>query len=309
MAIPTYQEAMLPVLQSLAEHGVMRSHDLGMAVADRCKLTEEEKEMLLPSGRQRTVVNRVGWSCWYLIQADLVRRAKPGHFEITEEGRALLAEKPASVDLKLLARYPKFVERLSKSKPIGGGGSSQVTSPDPNGGSITPHEKIEAAFAELKQTLTANLREQLAKVDPFRFEQVVLDLLVAMGYGGSRKEAAQVTQRSGDEGNDGVINEDRLGLDVIYVQAKRWKGNVGRPEIQNFVGALAGKKANKGVFITTGDFHSNAWEYASGLHQKVILIDGQRLAELMIDHNIGVAEEQVYRLKRIDSDYFQDDAI
>jgi restriction system protein len=143
-------------------------------------------------------------------------------------------------------------------------------------------------------------------MNPFRFEQVVLDLLVAMGYGGSRKEAAAGTQKTGDEGIDGVINEDRLGLDVIYIQAKRWKSNVGRPEIQNFVGALAGKKANKGVFITTSAFHENARDYAAGLHQKVILIDGQRLAELMIEHGIGVAEEHAYLVKKIDSDYFEE---
>ena len=137
-------------------------------------------------------------------------------------------------------------------------------------------------------------------------KQVVLELLVAMGYGGSRKEAAAVTQKVGDEGIDGVINEDRLGLDVIYVQAKRWKHNVGRPEIQSFVGALAGKKANKGIFITSSSFHDNATDYAAGLHNKVILIDGRRLAELMIEHNIGVAEEQAYRVKKIDSDYFED---
>lgn len=300
----------MPVLQSLAEHGLMRSHDLGMAVADRCKLTDEEREMLLPSGRQRTVVNRTGWSCWYLMQAGLVSRPKPGHFEITKEGKALLAEKPASIDLKVLERYPSFVERViaGRKEP----GTGVVTPSGKNGDdgvTATPHEQMESAFSKLKGTLIADLREHLAKVNPFRFEQMVLDLLVAMGYGGSRKEAAEVTVKSGDGGIDGVINEDRLGLDVIYVQAKRWKNSVGRPEIQSFVGALAGKKASKGVFITTSDFHANAWEYAAGLHQKVILIDGQRLAELMIDHNIGVAEEQVYRLKRIDSDYFLDDAI
>src|SRR5207237_206089 len=151
-----------------------------------------------------------------------------------------------------------------------------------------------------------DLLSQLAKTDPFRFEQVVLDLLVAMGYGGSRKEAAAVTRKTGDEGIDGVINEDRLGLDVIYVQAKRWKGNVGRQEIQSVVVALAGKKASRGVFITTSEFNDNATDYADGLHQKVILIDGRRLAELMIEHNIGVAEEHAYRIKKIDSDYFDE---
>ena len=169
----------------------------------------------------------------------------------------------------------------------------------------TPYERIEGAFLELRSALVTQLLDQLATVDPFRFEQIVLDLLVAMGYGGSRKEAAAVTQKTGDEGIDGVINEDRLGLDVIYVQAKRWKNTVGRPEIQSFVGALAGKKASKGIFITTSDFNSYATEYAASLHQKVVLIGGRRLAGLMIDHNVGVAEEHVYRFKRLDSDYFE----
>src|SRR5205085_5304395 len=152
----------------------------------------------------------------------------------------------------------------------------------------TPQERMEAAFGELRDTLIAELRTTLGKIDPFRFERVVLDLLIAMGYGGSRKEAAAVTRKTSDEGIDGVINEDRLGLDVIYVQAKRWKGNVGRQEIQSFVGALAGKKASKGVFITTSSVNDNATEYAAGLHQKVILIDGRRVADLMIEHGIGV---------------------
>src|SRR5207253_2026163 len=167
-------------------------------------------------------------------------------------------------------------------------------------------EQIETAFTELRGTLMVDLLAKIATVDPFRFEQIVLDLLLAMGYGGSRDEAAAVTQKTGDEGIDGLINEDRLGLDVIYIQAKRWKANVGRPEIQNFVGALAGKKASKGVFITTSGFHDNAGVYASGLHQKIILIDGRRLAELMIEHGIGVAEEHAYSVKKIDSDYFEE---
>jgi restriction system protein len=186
------------------------------------------------------------------------------------------------------------------------GALSQPTPDATSDEHTTPEERIESAFVELRETLITDLRTKLASVDPFRFEQVVLDLLVAMGYGGSRKEAAAVTQKTGDEGIDGVINEDRLGLDVIYIQAKRWKANVGRPEIQSFVGALAGKKATKGIFITTSSFHDNASDYAAGLHQKVILIDGRRLAELMIEHGIGVAQEHAYHIKKIDSDYFEE---
>jgi restriction system protein len=171
---------------------------------------------------------------------------------------------------------------------------------------MSPAERIETAFAQLRESLVSELLLKLGTMDPFQFEKVVLHLLVKMGYGGSFKEAAAVTQKTGDEGIDGVINQDRLGLDVIYVQAKRWKASVGRQEIQGFVGALAGKKASKGVFITTSSFNDNATAYAAGLHQKVILIDGSRLAELMIEHDIGVAEEHAYSVKKIDSDYFDE---
>lgn len=308
MAIPTYQELMLPVLQVLGESEPMHVREMAMVVADRVGLTDEEKQLLLPSGKTLTVVNRAGWAGWYLMQAGLISRPRRAHFAITKDGKALLATKPSIVDNKLLGNYPSFVEKVLK--PKGDSGKTGTVPPvEPPPDDKTPHERMETAFVELKRTLVSELLDQLGKVDPFRFEQMVLDLLVAMGYGGSRKEAAEVTQKTGDEGIDGVINEDRLGLDVIYVQAKRWKSNVGRPEIQSFVGALAGKKATKGIFITTSDFHGNAREYASGLHQKVILIDGGRLSGLMIEHNIGVTEEQVYRLKRIDSDYFMDDAI
>lgn len=199
--------------------------------------------------------------------------------------------------------YAAFVERMKAGAPPANDAPSGATDAATH---ETPQERMQSAFAELTETLITDVLGRLATVDPFRFEQIVLDLLVAMNYGGSRKEAAEVTQRTGDGGIDGLINEDRLGLDVIYVQAKRWKTNVGRPEIQGFVGALAGRKASKGIFITTSAFVANARDYAASLHQKVILIDGRRLAELMIEHGIGVGEEHAYHVKKIDSDYFDE---
>ena len=307
MAIPSYQEIMLPVLQVLDEKGLLSVRDLAMVVADKVGLTEQEKEAVLPSGSVLTIANRAGWAGWYMRQAGLVSRPKRGCFEITDEGKKLLATHPSHIDNKLLRNYSSFVERVLKQKTGPNGKEEHSESDDTKTAEATktPHERIESAFLELRSSLVTQLLDQLATVDPFRFEQIVLDLLVAMGYGGSRKEAAEVTQKTNDEGIDGVINEDRLGLDVIYIQAKRWKSTVGRQEIQSFVGALAGKKANKGIFITTSDFNVNATDYVSGLHQKVILIGGRRLAGLMIDHNIGVAEEQIYRLKRLDGDYFE----
>lgn len=301
MAIPNYQEIMLPVLKTLSEHGSMRTTDCAELIAKSFGLSEEESIELLPSGKQRTIVNRTAWSSWYLMQAGLLSRPKRGWIEITPEGRNLLHENPSHIDRKTLMRYPQFAEKMSNEQYQSSIGENESYAVNEK----TPDERIETAILELRSSLISNLNDQLAKVDPYRFEQIVLDLLLALGYGGSRKEAAQVTQRSSDHGIDGVINEDRLGLDVIYIQAKRWGAKVGRPELQNFAGALSEKRANKGIFITTGEFHSNAREFVDKAHHKIILIDGKRLAELMIDNNIGVACEQIYQIKRIDSDYFE----
>lgn len=300
---------MLPVLQVLSEPGQITTKECARLVGDRVGLSEQERTEMLPSGNQTFLLNRVGWACWHLLQAGLVARPKRATYEITCEGTKLLEENPTHIDNKLLARYPSFVERvLNRNAAMADAatGTADSAGAESAEGSQTPHERVEAAFLELRSSLITELLDNLANIDPFRFEQVVLDVLVAMGYGGSRKEAAEVTRKTNDEGIDGVISEDRLGLDVIYIQAKRWKSNVGRQELQSFVGALAGRKANKGIFITTSDFIASARDYAAGLQQKVVLIDGQRLAELMIDHNVGVAEEQVYRIKKIDSDYFDE---
>ncbi|HSH38720.1 MAG TPA: restriction endonuclease [Chthoniobacterales bacterium] len=299
--IPPFQELMLPILELAAAGGESVSNRVFMdELAAQFDLTEADRHELLSSGRQSRFENRVYWALVHLRRAGLLESSGRGLNTVTERGRQILATRPARVDLKLLSQFAEFREFRS-SKP-----AAKSNEVEPDETTTSPKERIDAAFNELRETLVAELLSKLGNVDPFRFEQVVLDLLVKMGYGGSRKEAAAVTQKTGDEGIDGVINEDRLGLDVIYVQAKRWKSTVGRPEIQNFVGALAGRKAAKGVFITTSSFHENAREYALGLHQKVILVDGRRLAELMIEHGIGVAEEHSYHVKKIDSDYFDE---
>ncbi len=305
MAVPTFQDMFLPVLKLLADGQPHRMADAVDHIADHFNLSPEDRNQMLPSGQGSKVANRVGWCRTHLKFAGLIEKVSWGLYKISPAGLALVKSPPPKLDLKFLDTIPDHHRWFHQSKTESGGGTVE---PPPSDGT-TPQERLGALVEEFGRKLTAELSEMLRDCNPFRFEQIVLDLLIAMGYGGSRSEAAQVTQKTGDEGIDGVINEDRLGLDVIYVQAKRWKNNVGRPEIQNFVGALAGKKASKGIFITTSDFHSNAREYAAGLHQKVILVDGHRLAELMIEHNIGVAEEQVFRLKRVDSDYFTDDAI
>jgi len=308
MAIPKYDEMMLPLLRMLAGGEEHPQRELADQIADHFKLTPQERAERLPKVKATYLRHRLGWAGFSLRRAGLAENPRSGTLQITDEGRKFLASNPTQLraaDLKAFPAYATFVERMKKN--VSRDREGAVTPDDPDQlPAETPEERIGAAFTELNETLVTDLLSQLANVDPFRFERVVLDLLVAMGYGGSFKEAAAVTQKTGDEGIDGVINQDRLGLDVIYIQAKRWKGNVGRPEIQGFVGALAGKKAAKGIFITTSEFHGNAREYAAGLHQKVILIDGRRLAELMIEHGIGVAEEHAYKVKKIDSDYFDE---
>ena len=310
MAIPKYDEMMLPLLQLLADGQEHHQRDLASRLGDHFQLTDEDRNLMLPSTQSTYLRNRLGWAGFHLRKAGLAEMSRKATLRITPAGRELLKNPPPFIDREFLMRFEPFKQFMSEQKQRGHAAArtkaANATETVADEEEQTPEERIEAAFSQLRETLIADLLAQLATVNPFRFEQVVLDLLVAMGYGGSRKEAAAVTQKTGDEGIDGVINEDRLGLDVIYLQAKRWKANVGRPEIQNFVGALAGKKASKGVFITTSAFHENARDYAAALHQKVILIDGRRLAELMIEHGIGVAEEHAYHVKKIDSDYFEE---
>lgn len=305
MSIPTYQEMMLPLLRVLDAAGKeLHQKEYSVLTADALGLSEEQREERLPSGLQTYVFNRAGWAGWYMQQAGLVEKPKKGHLRITEEGRKLLATNPATIDSKVLSAYPSFVEKMRKSS---GGGTASDPEPEPiSPGELTPTDQIEQAELKLRAQLSSDLLDLMSRMDPYRFEQLVVDLLFAMGYGGSRAEAAQVTQKSNDGGIDGIISEDRLGLDVIYVQAKRWQSTVGREPIQSFVGALAGKHATKGVFITTSDFHKNALDYARGVTHKIILINGQRLAELMIEYGVGVSTVRTIALKRVDSDYFED---
>jgi len=304
MPIPDFQSLMLPIMKIASDGAEHSARELRQRIGEQLGLTDEERKELLPSGSQPVFTNRIAWARSHLTMARLLEKTGKGRFRITQRGKEAMASNPSTINMRFLLQFLEYAEaRSSRAKtdtPIEV--SAETTASD----SASPQERIELAFRELNNSLTTELRGKLASIDPFRFEQVVLDLLVKMGYGGSRKEAAEVTRKAGDEGIDGVINEDRLGLDVIYVQAKRWKHNVGRPEIQNFVGALAGRKANKGIFITTSSFHDNATDYVAGVHNKIILVDGRRLAELMIEHGIGVAEEHAYRVKKIDSDYFDE---
>jgi restriction system protein len=300
MPIPEFNEIKAPALQFLADGNLHKLPEAYTALAKHFNLTEAEQNELLPSGTQRRWHNRANWACYDLYRAGLLDRPKKGRYIITDARKKLAEQNPKLIDREFLMKYPQFAQFAQARKTEDANGEPPQ---DPK----TPEELIDDAYQMLDSALKKELLELVGKMDPFKFEQLVLDLMLAMGYGGSREEAAQVTKASGDEGIDGVINEDRLGLDVIYLQAKRWQQTVGRKEIQSFVGALAGQQAHKGVFITTSDFADTAVAYAKKVPQKVILIDGDRLADLMIQHNIGVSPALAYQVKKVDSDYFEQD--
>lgn len=304
MPIPDYEQVKLPALKILAAGHPRRLRELYDELSKVFQLTPEERAELLPSGTQQRWNNRVNWACYDLYKANILSRPKKGVYQITDFGRSVLARNPSNLDRSFLRQIPEFFA-WDRGVPRA---STSTAAAEPESSTQTANERLESAFEEMQAALKQDLLETVRKMDPFAFEQLVVDLLVAMGYGGSRSEAAQVTQRSGDEGIDGVIKEDRLGLDTIYLQAKRWQNSVGRKELQAFVGALAGQGASKGVFITTGEFATTATEYVDSIGQrgqKVVLIDGDRLAGLMIEHNVGVSSVKTYALKRVDSDYFE----
>jgi restriction system protein len=312
MPIPDYQTLMLPVLRAVADGQEHRFRNVVETLAAEYQLTDEERNMLLPSGTAPLFDNRVGWARTYLKQAGVVESRKRGYFNITERGKALLARNLARIDNGILHQYPEF----SAFRPKKGGDPqptampvSQPSMTAPEVDESTPEESFAQAYQRLRSTLEAELLDQVKSSTASFFERLVIDLLVAMGYGGSRADAGQVLGRSGDGGIDGTIKEDKLGLDVIYVQAKKWDDTVGRPEIQKFAGALQGQRAHKGVFITTATFSREAKEFVGQISTKVILIDGALLVQLMVDHNVGVSTVNSFAIKKIDSDYFDGDSL
>jgi restriction system protein len=309
MAIPDYQALMLPVLR-LAAKGEQRVGDVADRVADEFGLSLEERETLLPSGRQRVLNNRIHWAKYYMSKAGLISSPTRGRFVATEEGHKLLATDPDQINVALLMKQPSFREFYKKERePAADNVNVVLDSKGTKSGSKTPEEQIETAYQALQSALRADLLERIAQNTPSFFEQVIVNLLVAMGYGGSHKDATSQLGRSGDGGVDGVINEDRLGLDRVYVQAKRFgKGNtVGRPEVQAFVGSLVGLGATKGVFVTTSTFSPQAREFVQHLSQRIILLDGQSLAGLMVEHGVGVRTSRAIEFKRLDEDFFSED--
>lgn len=303
MALPTYQSCMLPLLAFAADGNEHSLREATQAVADAFGLDDGQRNQLLVSGRKPVIDDRVGWARTYLGQAGLLLSTRRGHFQISERGREFLATKPDVLNDQVLKQFPEFVQfiaRKSRKKADTAAPDLEFSSSSDN----TPEESLEDSFQAIRNRLGAELLEQVKLCSPKFFERLVVELLVKMGYGGTLEDAGQAIGKSGDEGIDGIIKEDRLGLDVIYLQAKRWESNVGRPELQAFAGALLGKQANKGVCITTSSFSSGAREFARSVASNIILIDGNELADLMIDYNVGVSVVTNYEIKRIDSDYF-----
>ena len=302
MAIPDYQTLMLDVL-TIAAEGETRVPLAAQIIADRLGLTEDEREEMLPSGKQRLLHNRVHWAKFYMTKAGLIDSPKRGVFAISAAGRQLLATNPARIDVEVLKRIPAFVDFYNQA------GDETQPARIATASDATPEEQIDAAHAILAKALKTELLARVLEQSPFFFERLIVDLLVAMGYGGSHEDAAQQLGKSGDGGIDGVIDEDRLGLDRIYVQAKRYAvgSSVGRPEVQGFVGSLVGRGASKGVFVTTSTFSKHAIDYARGLQQRVILIDGSQLTELMIEFGVGVRTSRAIEVKRVDEDFFVDE--
>lgn len=312
MPVPEFQEFHLPALREIAAGRAETPRGLVPFFVQHFKLTDEERTEMIPSQKKTRVLDRITWALVDLAKARLLIRPRRGYYQITTRGQEVLQDPPLRIDRAWLMRFDEFREWQERSnkrpQPPNNCNNKPIELSIEPVVEATPEEIVGKAMATLNAKLIDEVLEQVKEVEPLKFEQLVLDLMLKMGYGGSREGAGRLTQASNDGGVDGLINEDKLGLDVIYLQAKRYTENsIGRPKIQEFVGALAGRQANKGVFITTSAFSKGAEEYAKTVQQKIILIDGERLAELMIEHNLGVSIEQTFEIKRIDSDYFDAD--
>lgn len=304
--IPDYQTLMLPLLKLVSDKQEHKYRDLIEKLAIEFDVTEDERKELLASGNQAIFDNRVGWAKTYLKKAGLLDSPKRATFVITNIGLETLKQNPNRIDAKYLRQFPAFLEFQNASRNDNET-EEEIINVETN--QQTPEENLDKAYQRIRKSLASELLNKVVELSPTFFERLVVELLVKMGYGGSIKDAGKAIGKSGDEGIDGTIKEDKLGLDIIYIQAKRWKqGNVvGRPELHKFVGALAGQGAKKGIFITTSNFTKEALEYTPKNETKIVLIDGEQLAQLMIDYNLGCTTQQTYELKKIDSDYFDEE--
>ncbi|QAA76824.1 MAG: Mrr restriction system protein [Candidatus Bipolaricaulis sibiricus] len=299
MPIPDYQSLMLPLLRRLGDGAEQNIRDLITQLAEEFALTDAERKELLPSGQQPVFDNRVGWARTYMKKAGLLESSRRGWVRISQRGLNVLKEQPERIDDHFLERFEEFRAFRALRKTTAPTDQALATGDEPS-----PEESLARAYETLKQGVLDELLERVSQVSFEFFERLVVELLVRMGYGGSFQEAARAVGRSGDEGIDGIIKEDRLGLDVVYIQAKRWTNLVSRPEIQKFAGALQGHRARKGVFITTSSFSKEAWEYVEKIDSKIVLIDGEQLANLMFENGVGVSPVGTYSVKKVDNDFF-----
>lgn len=301
MSVPDFQSFFMPVLRLTSDGNEHTMAELRQRIAEDLKLMPEDLSQKLPSGVQSVFVNRVAWSTVYLTKAGALERVRRGVFRITPRGKDLLDLKLAKLTIQNLSKYAEFVAFHRGTQDRGEDGGQEVK----GGKTETPEEQLANAYMVLRKALASDVLEAVKKAPPTFFEELVIELLVAMGYGGSVEDAGKAVGKTGDGGIDGTIKEDKLGLDVVYVQAKRWSSAVGRPVVQAFAGSLEGVRARKGVLITTSYFSQDALEYVQKIEKRIVLIDGQQLADLMIDHDIGVNVTHTYRVKRLDSDYFE----
>jgi len=295
---------MLPLLEIIGDKKEYTIQEIRDSLAKYFNLTEEEKSEPLPKSKQKRFNNRVGWARTYLKKAELLVYTQKDVFKITDRGLTLLKEKPSKINIKYLRRFPEFLEFNTPSKKEK---KIKDTVAEILLEEKTPEELLEIGYEKYQEKLLSDMLEKVKQCSPEFFERLVVELLVSMGYGGSFEDAGKAIGKSGDEGIDGIIKEDKLGLDVIYLQAKKWANPVGSPEIQKFAGALLGKKAKKGIFITTSTFSESAITYAKNIENKIILVDGEQLTKYMVDNGVGVSEITSYKMKRIDLDYFTEE--
>ncbi len=301
MAVPDFQTLMLPFLEIIRDGNEHSFADMATALGDRFTLTEDERNDMVPSGRQTRLMNRAYWISTHFKKAGLIEPSRRGAFKIAQRGLDLLATSPNRVDLKTLAAYPEYLAfRNNKNEKK----VTLIPNVESEVEEKTPDELLAESYQNIRDALAGEVLEKVKTCSPSFFERLVVETIVAMGYGGTLQDAGQAVGKSNDGGIDGIIKEDRLGLDLIYLQAKKWESTVGRPELQAFAGALLGKQANKGVFITTSNFSSGAREFVKSIASNIILIDGEELADLMIDYNVGVSVFVSYEIKKVDSDYF-----
>jgi len=307
MALPGFQDFMLPILTILKDGKELQKKDIKETVSQSLNLSEEEKSLKSQDGKYYVFSNRIAWALTYLKHAGLIESKKYGFYNITMEGQKVLRSNPARIDRKFLLQYPTFRDfvypRSENTEVI-----KKIQDKDEDKEDLStnddPQEMIENGYQIILNGLCKEILDKIKSCTPRFFEVLVVELLLKMGYGGSLKDAGKAIGQSGDGGIDGIIKEDKLGLDAIYIQAKRWEGSVGRPEIQKFVGSLVGNHANKGVFITTSSFTNEAESFVKTIHHKVVLIDGETLAQYMVDYDLGVTKEISYDIKRIDNDFF-----